>query len=547
MGDYVEGLKEAEKTDEKITQSTKSRVALVQQELTMRQKISQLMRGGSSSQIANNSSTTSPTANNGGGNSTGYSNGGNPYSADQAGPYTGGTASGPPKFGGSDAGKEVLKGLGGAAIGLMGFLPTVEEATTAQLMKSRMTFYGRQGQYPSGNQTKYTFDEKTRSMVRSDHNAEAAFRQTRDFANLGTAMTPSDAQSAINNGIQMGFLPALSNYGMGAPGKTTGFSGILGGAALASNLSPGIGIQGGMAAMGSLNQAQNVNMLRMLGVQVRNSKGTGMNDLPAIIEQIYKLLARGGNINMEDVATSLMPGNALDSMLNQYLGGDANLKNVVISGLVQRIRSGKSLRLSGTKEELQKTGGTSFGVRSMASRSTSELGLIQSYTDSTVNAMNTANTGLGKLYGGLATGQIDIPVIGGLNVKDYIIKAQNLSTKLDVYTGARGNAGQAVLQSLINSGHTGFDTSGKLGKTVFGLLGAAAVAKGALHVEKGVFKPTEYLSGNSDFYGNPVNSASPSNPGQIYTGAITVNVAAPPGQDPYSYGLAIGQAMTARS
>jgi hypothetical protein len=385
------------------------------------------------------------------------------------------------------------------------------------------------------------YDDKTKSW--KFKSGQSAYRQVRDLTNLGTSLTPSDAQSAINNGIQMGFLPSLKNYGMGAPGAKTGFSGILGGAALASNLAPGIGIQGGMQAMGSLNQAQNVNMLKMLGVQVRNSKGTGMNDLPAIIEQIYKLLARGGNITVEDMAESLLPGNALDSMLNQYLGGDANLKNVVIAGLVQRVKSGENLRTSGQKSNLIESGGLTDSIRSMSSRNASELGLIQKYTNPTTNATVAANNSLGKFYSKLTAGKVF-----GNDVSGAITKAINLSTKLDLYAGARGGAGQQTMQTIFEGGETGFANSGIIGKAIIGSAGLYAAYQGA-NVPAGV--KTENMIGsrygNNDFYGSPTNMASASNPGQIYTGAITVNVAAPPGQDPYSYGLAIGQAMTARS
>jgi hypothetical protein len=543
MGDYVEGIKESTKESEKMLSVEKQITAELQKHVALEEKKAKASRSGSASQIANHSSTTSPTANNGGG-TNGYNNGPNPYSADQAGPYSGGTASKPPRFSGLGT---TIAGFAETAaktaMSLVNFLPTVEEATSAQLMKSRMSFYGSAGQFPSKHTPPksgyYNPDDPARYGV----NEESAFRMTRDLTNKGTSLTPSDAQAAINNGIQMGFLPSLKNYGMGASGAKTGFSGILGGAALASNLAPGIGIQGGMQAMGSLNQAQNVNMLKMLGVQVRNSKGTGMNDLPAIIEQIYKLLARGGNITVEDIAESLLPGNALDSMLNQYLGGDANLKNVVIAGLVQRVKSGENLRTSGEKSSLIKSGASTESLRSMSARNASELGLIQKYTDPTANATVAANNSLGKFYSKLSAGKLF-----GNDVSGAITKAINLSTKLDMYAGARGGAGQQTLSTIFEGAGTGFANSGALGKAIIGGAGiAAAYTAATIDPNQKTTNMVGSEFGNNDFYGSPTNIASASNPGQIYTGSITVNVAAPPGQDPYSYGLAIGQAMTARS
>lgn len=544
MGDYVDGIEQGNKGLEKTEARERSIVALLKQEVSLREKLNGLIgRGGGSTQVANQTSSTGITAN---GNVNGYTNGPNPYRADQGGPYSGGQASPPPKIKDYNAIKGVVGSIARASVASLGFLPTVDEATTTQLAQSRIKFFGEGGYLNPKESGREGF------RIDQQYAGNAAYRLQRDLSNLGTALTPSDATAAINNGMQMGFLPSLKNYGMGrADSDTTRFSGVLGGAALASNLVPGIGIQGGMQAMGSLNQGQNVNMLRMLGVQVRNAKGTGMNDLPEIIEQIYNLLVRGSKtVTAEDFATSLMPGNALDSLLNQYLGGDATLKNVVIAGLFQRLKSRDKLRISGTKESLMKTGGSTLGPSSISARSTSELGLIQSYSDSTVNAMNTANQGLMNVYGKLATGNLfSKETSDGLSGKGLITRLQNLQTKLDIYSGARGNAGQAVLDTLIKGGVGAFNDSGTLGKVLLGATGAAVALKGLTKIKTNLEDAGGY---NQSFYKDPSTYpgsyyANASNPGQVYTGAITVNVAAPPGQDPYSYGLAIGQAMTARS
>jgi hypothetical protein len=267
-----------------------------------------------------------------------------------------------------------------------------------------------------------------------------------------------------------------------------------------------------------------------------------MNDLPAIIEQIYKLLTRGGTITVKDIAESLLPGNALDSMLNQYLGGDVNLKNVVVAGLIQRVEKG-DLRVSGQKNKLIESGASTEALRSISGRSAAELNLIQKYADPTTNAMVAANNTLTKAYSGMAKA-----TIGGHDLTSLVDKAINVSTKLDIYSGARGGAGQAVVQSIVNAGGDAFKGAGAFGKALIGAGGLVALYQAA-KVPDGTktLNPVGADYGNNDnFYGNAV-TANPSNPGQIYTGAITVNVAAPPGQDPYSYGLAIGQAMTARS
>jgi hypothetical protein len=544
MADYVDGIKESTKELEKQLAVEKQVTAELQKHVALEEKKAKASRSGATTQIANYSSTTSPTSNNG---TRGYS-GDNPYTADQTGPYSAGQASKPPRFSGLGTTiAAVAKGAVGAAMGVANMLPTLEEATSTQLIKSRMQFYNAENAFPSTRRVKnplYGVDGvktagKYMNIPTGYKNPE--YRMMRDLNNLGTSVTPSDAQAAINNGIQMGFLPSLSNYSMGEDTDKTRFSGILGGAALASNLAPGIGIQGGMQVMGSINQAQNVNMLRMLGVQVRNSKGTGMNDLPAIIEQIYKLLARGGNITVKDIAESLLPGNALDSLLNQYLGGDVNSKNVVIAGLIQRVKKG-DLRISGKKDTLIESGGSTEALKSISSRNASELGMIQKYSGDTANAMVAANNTLTEAYAGITKGSA-----GGFNLENVIKKVINVSTKLDVYSGARGGAGQQVMQAILDAGGDAYAGAGGVGKLLIGGAGLAGLWKMAsADPNTKALDPTGNAFGNNGFFGAAA-TANPSNPGQIYTGAITVNVAVPPGQDPYSYGLAIGQAMTARS
>jgi len=467
------------------------------------------LRGaGSSSQVANRGA---PTNNGGSGAPGGGGTGGGGGS-----PYQASTAGDTPRFTNGSANFYRLMGnVGGAAIGAMSFLPTSQEAVMTQQLADRIKFY-------SGNQQSFGTNQKV------------GYNMQQRFSAAGSALNPMDAGAAINAGVGMGLLPGLSNYNTGANTDTTRYSGVLGGAALASNLNPGIGLQGGMAAMGSLNQAQNVNMLRMLGVQVRNSSGTGMNDLPSIIEQIYKLLSQGKSITVKDIAVSMQPGNALDSLLNQYFGGDQNLKQVVLSGLVQMANNGgTSLRTSGTKEMLAKSGGLTGAVTSTGNRSTAELGLIQSFAERTANQTVNANNFLQSTYGTFAnsTG----PLRAGLN------KGQDLSTFLGTFAGARGGGGQAILENLNGIAGTAFG-SGGVGKLLSGiglLAGAAALPSGA--------SSSPNAAGPANANDLSFMPTAASNSGPLYTGAITVNVTAPPSSDPYSYGLAISSALTARS
>ena len=188
---------------------------------------------------------------------------------------------------------------------------------------------------------------------------------------------------------------------------------------------------------------------------------------------------------------------------------------------------GVSLRTSGTKGALQKSGGLTNAVTSSGNRSTSELNLIQSFADRTSTATIKANNMLQSGYSALAG------MSGGV-----LGTAQDISTMLGTLAGARGGGGQVILDSILGAGG---DKKGGLSAL---LKGGAAVA-GMVGMENVSGSPSNPASIYQDLPG--YMKAKASNAGPMYTGAITVNVTAPPSSDPYSYGLAIGNAMTARS
>ena len=174
------------------------------------------------------------------------------------------------------------------AVAAASFLPTGQEAIGVQQLSDRIKFYGN----PNG-----------RSMQRY-------------AAQTGTSTSPLDAAYASNAAMDAGLLPGLKNYG-GGLNKNNPFTGVMGSAALASNLSPGLGITGGVGVVGAINAPQNVNMLRAFGINARPN-GDKPADLASIIDQLYNILKESGEVSKINIAISAMPGNALDSILNQY-------------------------------------------------------------------------------------------------------------------------------------------------------------------------------------------------------------------------------------
>lgn len=451
-----------------------------------------------------------------------------------------------PAFGTNQQGQAnwnwVSSAFGRGVASLMALLPSGQETVQMGSIAERMRFYSSNLGNNGGNNPLSATNNKPLYQYSIMNNA----------MRMGTAITPDDVAQAVNMGANYGFSTGLKNFNAG-----TGFAGILGGAALASNLAPGIGITGGMGVMANINQAQNVNMLRMLGIQVRGQNGATMNDLPQIIEQLYGILTRNNpSPTPEDIATSLMPGNALDSLIKQYFGNDENTRKVIVSGLIQRIKSG-NLRTSGTRSALGLTGGTTTAIASLGMRNTAEGQLIQGFTDTTNKAMIGTNNLIQSMYTGLGgLGLADNPAA------DVLRGAQQISTALTTFGGIRGGAGANILSGATDAIAAAFykqapgKKPGKViprftGKQLGGILGVAGVAG---LVTSDLLGSGDYEVNLNQSQANVVNNLSqlPGAPGSQqstignqFTGAITINVSVPPGADPYAYKAAMMDAFTA--
>jgi hypothetical protein len=406
-----------------------------------------------------------------------------------------------------------MQGVG--AISAM--LPSTQEAMNLDALANRLRFYGQSG---------------------SMRNIGGAFAVQSGAAVLGTPTSAIDAAAAANQGAGQGLLPGLSNYG-----ATGTFGGVLGGAALASNLTPGLGLQGGMSAMAGLNTARNVNMLRMIGVNVRNSQGQ-MNDLPDVIGQVFKMLEQSagtGNVTAQSIAVSAMSGNALDSILSQYFGNDAALRQTVLAGLIQMANSGgTSLRTAGTREGMLRTGGLSAPVVSLATRNVSEQNMLQQWSRATNEGFIGANDmisgmygGLSKLAGGGTSGNSTLDRILGAG-SGLLKSAQAAMVGIDTFGGARGGAGALLTDSLVGAGSAFFPR----GSGMAAPLGLAAAGLGIVGAGAGTnFDPNRSPGTSGDYGPLPVSTAP------VYTGAITINVTAPTGSDPWAFANQVTTSM----
>lgn len=293
------------------------------------------------------------------------------------------------------AGKMGLAGLQG--------LPTVQQAFEQDLLRARFGFYGGSG----ANATQ--------------------MRMSR----MGTSTDPLDAARASMTGASYGLMAGLRN-----------FSTIERSAAGISNLMPGVGLQGGMQATGMLNQANNVNMLRMIGVNVRDAQGL-MRGFDEIAGDLWKVLNRGksseGKITKEQLSFSLQPGNALDSMLNQYFGNDPILRQTIVSKLMDMAGSGGPTS-SLDKQRLASAGATTSAIESMSARNTASLNATQAVAPSVLAGFEKANELLATASNKVA----DIARDAGL-AGDAFRKILESKGFLDTLGSSGNGAGAAML------------------------------------------------------------------------------------------------------
>jgi len=169
-------------------------------------------------------------------------------------------------------------------------------------------------------------------------------------------------------------------------------------AAGVSNILPGAGLEGGMNAVSALNQGSSVNKLRMIGIQVRDSKGY-MRDIEAIARDLWRNLNNSKNgaamISAQDLSYSLQAGNSLDMLMNQYFGSDAVLRQSVISYLFQFAQEkgapAGGYTSSAGKTILSKSGANPDITQSIGTRYATGYANTQAYTSAGTNGVQMAN------------------------------------------------------------------------------------------------------------------------------------------------------------
>jgi len=305
-------------------------------------------------------------------------------------------------------------------------LSSTEEITQAELMLQGAAFFSS----PTGKGGKY------------DPSMQIGFGRTggsKDYETIGQLQTAIAKQGTVNNKMDaMTALIAAQSYGItggnflqGAGGGLQGS--VMGGIANISNLIPGAGIEGSTRAYGAMQSAKNVNMLRGIGIRIRDEDGN-MKPPDQVIDDIWKKICKdyaqaygaGKAPSQQEVMIGLQPGNSLYSMLDMYFGNDPILRQMMINGLIFKARTGGGAI---TKDAVLAAGGTTESVISKSNQNaTAAQGLYQvakagstGFRTATMtltalgDMMNAVDNVTGVLKGATATKSFTETMLGGGN------------------------------------------------------------------------------------------------------------------------------------
>jgi hypothetical protein len=159
--------------------------------------------------------------------------------------------------------------------------------------------------------------------------------------------------------------------GLAAPNFMGGNNSVMSGVAQMSNITPGLGLTGGLQAYGAIQQARSVNNLLGIGIQVRNMDGS-MKSFNQIADEVWNKLNRekvgSAPITSSDLDIMLEPGNGLARLLDFYFGNDAGLRASIQTAMyIKAENNGKALGAI-SKTTLKNQGFTTKGVLSLSER-----------------------------------------------------------------------------------------------------------------------------------------------------------------------------------
>ena len=322
---------------------------------------------------------------------------------------------------------------------------------------------------------------RTGFLANQSYSTTAA--QQLSLSKSGTATSSTDALQA-QAALQAGGIYNINTFGKGV--------------AALSNYAPGLGLAGTAAATASLDQAQTVNKLNAIGIQVRGANGLARDPNTIINEFVDKIFATTPQLHGSSteayayIIGSLQSGNQLNMILTTYLS-DPNLINLVITKLIAKA---KGLPDNATKGQLTAAGITTKTASAISNYNAAQLNLMQSTTsgilqgtDTALSQLTTATNdfagaaknlnGLLKAYGYGST------ILGGFNGAVALLAssiAGNLIGPLiGLLAGSGSGAGGAggVLSGALKGLGTGVGVIGGIATTAAGAIsGYSSGSKG---------------------------------------------------------------------
>ena len=271
-------------------------------------------------------------------------------------------------------------------------MPSVDEAFRMQLYTARGGLvlggaYGRAGG---------TYNGVGQPISGS---GASSYNDTRDLLNRmaksGTVKDEFDPARSLQVMRQSGL------YG----GSSANAAQLAMGAAQMSNLTPGIGVEGAMQAQGAVQRGRSVNMLRAVGIRIRDDQGN-MKPLPQIIDELWMKLERekrkngGSGSTLRDVQISLQPGNALATMLDNLFGNDPYLRAQVEDGLLFKAQSGgMSMSDPRAAKKMEQLGFTTFAAKMQSQRTAQAAEFISQTAPAMADAKGRADQILSYISG----------------------------------------------------------------------------------------------------------------------------------------------------
>ena len=275
---------------------------------------------------------------------------------------------------------------------------------------------------------------------------EYARRSATQMAKMGQANSNMDAFNAMTAAQSYGLTG--TNYLQNANNPSKFEGSIAAQIANASNLTPGIGLEGMTRAAGGMQKGRNVNMLKGVGINIRDSNGN-MKGPEEIIDDLWRKICRdysgaygsSKTPSEREIQIGFQQGNSMDQLVQNMFGDDPLIYMTIKNGLIYKAKSGGGAI---TKENVTDFGMTTDAVNTFAMKQalgTEQLGLVSNFG---AGAYNVTQKGLNAVTFALnATDASAGPGAGPLKILNGV------AAIMQTLGGAAGGAGSSLMKFLM--------------------------------------------------------------------------------------------------